>query len=215
MNQYPKYNEVFNINRGILKYCNIQIKTLHNTPDEMHNYQAVYDDKYLNLLCLSNFGNCPLSPVVTTMIENGNISEESLKDLGDIIYHRFQYTWSKYYDILATEYQLIQNGDTFTHTIQETTVINSDTSIFNESRDLYGFNSIDINDSVHDTKNISDTQNLKNSSSRIENFSQVGSWYDAMKIQQAILSELKLREENYLDYIMKDLKRFCTLAVYS
>lgn len=196
MNEIIRYNEVFTLQRGILTYSNFQIQN--------------YSKPTLHLLCLSTFGSFILSPIVTYLIENKSISDSNLMILGAIIDERFSENWRKYADSLSIEYNILDSYNISEIETVEGSNTSNDITNTQENRDIYAFNSID---SVNDSKNDSTmTGNRQNTNlNRREKIIRGNNGNIAP--QKGIFAELEFRRKSLIDYILRDLKQFSTLAV--
>ena len=196
MNKIIRYNEIFTLQRGILTYSEFQIKN--------------YSKSTLNLLCLSTFGSFILSPIVIYFIENNSISDSNLKLLGGIIDEKFSENWCRYADSLSIEYNILDSYSISENETIEGSNTSNDITNTQENRDIYAFNSID---SVNDSKNDSTmTGNRENTNlNRREKIIHGNNGNIAP--QKSIFAELEFRRKSLIDYILRDLKQFSTLAV--
>lgn len=192
-----KYKDIFNINRGILEYSTFSFENISKTD--------------LNILCLATFGGFILSPIVTILVTDNSISEENLQKLGEIIDYKFAENWRKYSDSLSKTYDSLDN-----YSIMEIETINGTTNISDETntqenRDTFAFNSVD---SVNDSKNDSTIASNKENTISNRREKTTKGFNGGILPQKIISAELEFRRKSLIDYILRDLKQFATLAVY-
>lgn len=196
MKEIIRYDEIFTVDRGILNDSEFQIEG--------------YNKNKLNLLCLITFGSFVISPAVSYLVVNRSISNENLKTLGELIDLKFSANWQKYADSLSVEYNIL---DSYTiseiESVEGTTISNDETST-QENRDIYAFNSVDsVNDSKNDSTMTGNRQNRN--TNRREKIIHGNNGIIAP--QKGIIAELEFRRKSLVDYILRDLKQFATLAV--
>lgn len=197
MIQIIRYNEVFTLSRGILDYSTFQIEG--------------YDKTQLNYLCLSTFGTFNLSPIVLMFVdETKTISDDNLNFLGRLIDTKFSPNWLNYAIALSVPYEILS---TYTITEIETikgTNITNDESNTQENKDIYAYNSVDsVNDSKNDSTMTGNRQNEINNRREKTTSGNNGTTTP----QQRMIAELEFRRKSLVDYILRDIKQFATLAV--
>lgn len=196
MNDIIRYNEIFTVDRGILNDSSFQIEG--------------YTKNKLNLLCLMKFGSFVISPAVSYLVVNRSISNENLKILGELIDLKFSANWQKYADSLSVEYNILDSYIISEIESVEGTTISNDETNTQENRDIYAFNSVDsVNDSKNDSIMTGNRQN-RNTNRREKT---IHGNNGIIAPQKGIIAELEFRRNSLIDYILRDLKQFTTLAV--
>ena len=191
-----QYKDIFTISRGIFQFVDFDVGL---TKPEM------------NILCYSEFGERYISPILTCVLDNGTITDERLAELGNIILAKYGTSWERIKTAFTEEYSVTNNYDlTESENVDDTsnTSMNSST---NEKQAIYGFQSDDSSDDTKTTNEYTDQH--AGSQKRVRGLRRYGN-IGIMTPQQIIEQELKLREKNFLNYVLNDLKEFSTLDVY-
>lgn len=196
MNDLIRYNEIFTVDRGILNDSNFQIEG--------------YTKNNLNLLCLSTFGSFIISPIISCLVVNRSISDENLKILGNLIDNKFALNWGKYADSLSLSYGVLDNYFMSEIENMEGNSIGNDETNTQENRDIYAFNSVD---SVNDSKNDSTMTGNRTNYNKNKREKTIKGYNGNINPQKAISVELEFRRKSLVDYVLRDLKQFSTLAV--
>lgn len=196
MEKQLKYKDVFTITRGIFQFVEFDVGLTKNE---------------MNILCMSEFGERFISPILTCVIENDTITDERLTELGSIILAKYGNSWERIKQAFTEEYNITSNYDlTESEDIDDTSNSSSNSSN-NELQSIYGFQSDDSSDEGKTTNQYTDQHaGAQNRKRELRRFGNIG----IMTPQQIIEQELKLREKNFLNYVLNDLKEFSTLDVY-
>jgi len=191
-----KYKELFTPAKGLFSYMDFEFN-----PDKA---DVEVTPEQLNTLFYYKYGNKRVTALVSDMVQDGILSDESKGTIANMILSIFYNKWesiknalfeSKYDTTAITEYtETINTSDSKERT-------NDDTN------KTYGFNSTEgVNDS-------SSTTNETNSSTgeKIRTFKGRSGIFP----QTVIEAELRLRQKNlYLDYIMQDVNSIINLRIY-
>lgn len=197
MTKIIRYNEIFTLSRGILNYSTFQIEG--------------YDKAQINYLCLSTFGSFILSPNVLMFVdETKSISDDNLNFLGKLIDTKFSPNWLKYAITLSVPYEILNTYSISEIETVEGTNITNDESSTQENRDIYAYNSVDsVNDSKNDSTMTGNRQNQINNRREKTTSGNNGTTTP----QNRMIAELEFRRKSLVDYILRDIKQFATLAI--
>ena len=130
-----RIKDVLSLSRGFFQYINYTIDSFTNSE--------------LDYLFLSKYGDRELSPTIESLLdENGNISNENLQLLGQIINKMFSHSWDSQNTILEHEFNPYENYYETIDTLRE--IDNSNTT--NTDNNTYAFNSVDSVDKDNTNK---------------------------------------------------------------
>lgn len=195
-----KYKDVFTLNLHPLKFVDVDI---FGTPK---NYYA--------FMFLNSYSEKLLTPAVIAMLNNEvQISNDTLRNLGVIITHKFMPIWNKIFDTLSIEYNPVAD-----YRITGTEKITSNNKTENnDTREvknyIAGFNS-DISESIDDSNsNSAGSSNKIDEGNRDKIYTKEGITGNT-PIQEYINREINLRKLTISDIILNDTINFITLAIY-
>ncbi len=217
-----RYNEIFSVDRGILRYCSVDFTGL--------------TEKELNLLCLSNFGTFYLSPIITVLIDfdEMTISEMNLEVIGSVIDKSFSDKWRKEYDLLNLQYDLSCNRQVneILDSSDENAIEYIDDSLnyditpihdrdktrkaeFVDAKDGFVITSSELLLTTNDKKDTRDytTHNQKHNQQHTYKKTLVET-NGTLDVQLALKNELELLRNILIETIITDVKKFSTLLIY-
>ena len=199
MEMINKYSEVFTLDKNPLTYVDLDE---FNTPK-----------KYYAFIMLNRYGEKLLSPMISKLIENNDISTENLQLLGEIISARFMPIWRHINNTLNIEYNPIAD-----YRITGTEKITANNRTENtDSRNIQnfisGFNSEDDTSLDDSNSKSAGSSNRIGEDNRDKIYTKEGIT-GATPIQEYIQREIKLRKVPICDIIVEDVIKFITLAIY-
>lgn len=193
-----KYNEVFTPQRGIFNYITLPIDTITT--------------QQLNMYFFTNCGEKYLSPNVCYYVdENKSISDTDLETLGGLVVGLYSQKWQGLTNALEAEYNITDN---YNHIESET--INSNESIRGgenetDTKKVWGY---DSSSSVNDEENVIASTNTNDTTGTRTRQTNRHGKTGGMSYQELIKDELRIRENNIKTYILNDVKKFTTMAMY-
>lgn len=161
-----------------------------------------FTNSELDFLFITRYGERELSPTLEPLIENGEISQENLSLLGEIINKMYSHQWNSQNIILEHEFTPFEN---YYETLETTREIeNENTS--NTDNNTYAFNSVDSvdKDNTLQTNNGNTTENVTQTRKGLQGLNYSDMYEQALKIKA-----LKL-----VDIVFNDVKWFTSLDLY-
>lgn len=138
MNDVPKINQVFSINKGVASFIDYDFKIISKEELDIHFY-STYGERYI-------------SPVVNNLISGDVITNDELQNIASLLKSFYSVKWDRLLEIYNLEYDPIHNYmDELTETIEDAEI----ESISADKNYLENFNSKSTNKSTR-TDNLSE-----------------------------------------------------------
>ena len=184
-----RIKDVINVTQGLFQYINYPIDTFTNSE--------------LDFLFITKYGERELSPTIESLVNsNGEITNEKMVLLGQIINKMFSHSWDNQNTILEHEFNPYENYYETIETLRE--IDNNNTT--NTDNNTYAFNSVDSVDK--------DNTNQTSEGNTNESVTQTKTGLTNSNYLDIVENALKVKAIKMVDIIFNDIKWFMSLDIY-